>query len=273
MRYPITKLTSASLAGLLIGWALMIPVAARADLVTMTLTGVGNSNSTPPGQNTADGGYTYPYFFSVVDQTSSKYTNPSVALICDDYSDDVGFNESWTANTYSLQQAAGGSGQMQANTSLQADGILNSTLTNQQAYWAAAYLFQQLVSYGLTPTSPTAAESEAFNVAIWGLFSNQAYTSNPSAFTNTYNLGTLGSMTVSALINSAYTATKNGYSNTNIVFYTPTTPPNITNACNGCSARPQEYIGIVPEPASMFLLGIGLIGLFGIRRGSARYRY
>jgi len=242
---------------------LIVTIGARADSMNMTLTSAGG-----PGGFNADGGYTYPYDFTINDTTTGT-TAYNIALICDDYGDEVTINESWTATSQTLAAAATGTTYLSANTDLVSDGILTSSISTTQAYYAAGYLFQELMNF----PSLTAAESETFNVAIWDLFSQAAYTNNPGQ-TNSTVLGYPQSP--AQLIQAAVNATNPGGTPTdltpNIVVYTPNLSNPITGACSDPACKqPQEYFGEVPEPASLLLLGTGLLGMVGfMRRRSSR---
>src|SRR5215831_17004115 len=116
--------------------------------VTLTFKNVG------PGFN--DGRvYVYPYNFSI------NGSNVETPLVCDDFSDDISFGESWTANVYNMTDILkNGKGQMRPSAGVQPDTI--------RAYEDAAWLYQQLI----LPSNENNADAVAINRAIWALFTD-----------------------------------------------------------------------------------------------------
>jgi PEP-CTERM motif len=182
------------------------------------------------GPNVGGGVYVYPYYFSI------NGSSTSVPLICDDYSHDVYLNETWQATVTSLTSFAG-----------TMTPVASTGLTKQQAYEEAAWLFSKLSG------TPSQSLSVAINYAIWGLFSQDAL--NSSTYASSGAAGWL-TQAQTGIQDAAFLSTLSNY-----VVYTP-----VAGSQSGGYGLPQEYIGTVPEPASLLLLGSGILGIFGLKR-------
>ena len=203
---------------------------ALADTVTLKLVSVGPGSA--GGPNIGGNVYVYPYYFSI--NGSSSLT----PLICDDYDHEVYLNESWTATTSKISDQAG------FLTPLP-DPPAPSALTKLQAYEEAAWLLDQMGS------DPSSAQAVAINYAVWGLFSQTALQSSTYASSGAAGWRSTADTTVPTLSASYFDQ---------FVVYTP------QSGWPTADGTPQEYIGKVPEPASLALLGSGLLGIFAFRR-------
>jgi hypothetical protein len=209
---------------------LLLSCMAAADTVTMKLVGLGPGSA--GGQNSGGGVYVYPYYFSI---NGSATTIP---LICDDYSHEVSVGESWQATVTPLSSFLGG-----------LTPLASTGLTKAQAYEEAAWLFSNLSG------TPTQSKAVAINFAIWGIFS-QAALNNSAYGSGVGSAADWKSQADAAVLTSPDQVFLNSLSS--YVVYTP-----ISGSQPNGYGLPQEYIGTVPEPASLIMLGSGMMGLAG----------
>jgi hypothetical protein len=189
---------------------------------TVTLKLMNEGPGTSGGPNVGGGVYTYPYYFSINNSTTL------FALLCDDYTHEVWNGESWTANVYTVSEAA-------VHGNFPGAGLT--------AYYEAAWLFLQMGQ------DPSASNAVNYNYAVWHIFDSA--------------VGING--TQAGLIHDANVAvTALGFdvnSLSSVNFYTP------IDGTQSTGGLPQEYMGTVPEPSTLLLLGSGLgIGFFRRRK-------
>jgi hypothetical protein len=204
-----------------------------ADTVKLTGTGPGNNSG---------GVYTYPYIFTV-----NGVTN--VPLMCDSFLNEVYVGETWTANVNPIT-SAGNAGSASA-------GLYASNPNSQNLYDAAGLIY--LGALGKGPLAGTAGitslSTGLANWAIWDLFDpgiTDPYGTLP------FSLSTLNSLDNTALSDvGAYKGLL-----ADVVVYTPLSGTQ-QPAGDGV---PQEYIGMVPEPSSLLMMGSGVLGLAGFAR-------
>jgi hypothetical protein len=185
------------------------------------------------GGESGGGFYTYPYYFSINGGASTP-------LICDNFDNEVNFPESWTANVYSLL-SAGTSG----------NGYYSYLSGAQTMYDAAGMIFEAIVTNQLG--------SVQGNWAIWGLFSANA---RANSFFASSGANTIAMQYLSMAETDVAENDLPAYLD-NMFVYTP-----VGGIAGGNGA--QEFIGIAPEPASLFLFGSGLALLGGVIRKRRR---
>jgi hypothetical protein len=206
--------------------SLAVSPSAFAD-ASMTLTGAGS--------NVLDGIYMGPY--------TATINGVSTPVICDDFSDESFLPESWTAYTSTFS------------------GLTNVKFTGApetQNYEEAAYLALELLA-----APPNSLQAGEIQFALWDVF-------DPNAIPTLTSYNAADGAAALLYLQGAQT----GYSSltaaqlAEFTFYTPNTNDPITCGSGACaSTPPQEFITVnTPEPSTMLLLGIGVCGLFLVKR-------
>lgn len=223
-------------AGVLLLLVLMVAVpAALADgtPVTMTFVGVNGIN---------DGHY---YVSPYQGMMTSNGQNSLVTLFCDDFNNEVTWNQTWQANVTPLSSSDLSNTRYgnAANVALlQLSDPYYNTYSAAQLYAQAAWLTMQFNQYLSTDPSQVIA----LQYAIWDLF-------DPNAPTNAG---------AQAWILSA----EQNYGSVD-----PNNFELVTNVGPlALTGQVQEFIIPTPEPGTLALLGAGLLGLVFLVRRKAK---
>ena len=165
-----------------------------------------------------------------------------VQLVCDDFADNPS-HQGWTVNVLGLSNLSGAD----FNTGT------DPALTQLQDYQAVAYLTQNMLTYLGQKNDDEVADIQ---FALWAIFSEQAMAAK--GFQN--DVGGDAQAWYNQATSMAAAGDFNGQFG-NFVIYSPV-------SVDGTKGYTQEFVGFTgtPEPASLLLLGSGLLGLAGIRR-------
>jgi hypothetical protein len=207
--------------------ALFLPNSAKADTVSVTLTGVSGG--------VQGNVYTSPYYATVG-------TNANVPIVCDDYAHEVYMGESWTAS-WSTFADLSNARFWQGPQSL-------------QAYEEAAYLFNELFLYP--------SQSGNISFALWAIFDLNGV--ETAAGWTTGGTTTNPTSAAGWLANAQeQTFTVGEFSNIGLL--TPCTQTAQGLACpSTLSNSAQEYLVRTPEPPTLLLLAIGLLAVLILKR-------
>ena len=204
------------------------------------------------GSGTAFGGvYVNPYTATIGGSTTQVFS--------DDWAHQVAGQETWTATAINLASAG---------TSSPAPQFAgHGSVTTQQLYDAVAFLAGQILA------NPTPSTEIQDSYAIWDLTCQYETPTCSTSVESAYSTagGSLSALQLleSQALSTATTASAAGWEVLTPIAGTYTCPTGVT--CP--SAGPQEFlVYTTPEPSSVALVGIGLLGLLGFARPFRRAR-
>lgn len=174
------------------------------------------------------GVYTSPYYATVGGVANTQ-------IVCDDYEHAVYMGESWTAQVSTFSDLS----QVRFQ-----QGSASATL---QLYEEAGWLFMQLFN----PTNSSSTGNISF--AIWEIFDSAV--SGTAGWTGGTNPATAPVGSAEWWLAQAQGQTWYAGEFNNLEILTPVNPTS-----------PQEYFVMTPEPATLGLLAIGLLGLLVLAR-------
>ncbi|MGA3099300.1 MAG: hypothetical protein ABSF25_22810 [Bryobacteraceae bacterium] len=213
------------------------------------------------------GVYTSPYTIDVTDSSGKTTTTSALALACDDFTTDIYFGYTWTANLYTLgevtnsgpQKFTTGSADVYVPDSTDDSSTLLGTYSAYEEYYAAAVLADDLL-YG----SLGQRLAEDYSFAIWQIFDQFAYLGYGGNGLGPTDRGAVAAAMTGALA-QAVTNSPLPYT---LDIYTPCGGPSGCgtpgqNSTMGPNVS-QEFLGIsVPEGSALPFLPFDMLALFG----------
>lgn len=198
------------------------------------------------GASTPGGTPYYPYQIQVTDGTNVN----NYIVACDDFFDHVAVGETYT-------------GWVSSYTDLSHTLYNGGQATPDTQYEELAWLFSNLDK--VPPGPDLNPQNAAINFAMWDLFAAGAPALNSDGtLASPSNTGVVNGPDSSAFwLQAAATEAANNFAGFDFTGYRIFSPVNSDGTPWTASDRPQEFISgpTVPEPASLALLGTGLLGL------------
>jgi hypothetical protein len=220
-------------------------VLAAPSTTNITLTGVAGPS--------LGGVYTSPYLGTVGNETN-------VAIICDDFTSETYFNESWTADVTNLATIP--SDLLKWDGGYSWDGSTwTKSLDQSMAYTTAAYLATEILQ------ASTATVQEDLSYALWGLF-DAADPVGP--FKGSYLQGTPDLTAAQQLLRDAESVVQNQHLTvadfSNVTIYSYDSSAGAPTCLGGsCPPPPQEFLRVsMAEPSYPAVLAVDLLAVLGL---------